>query len=106
MDIMKTAVYLSMGNSSTYDCYTIAITGSQHQGITLTFQMKGKKNKVLFLLKNKNKKDYHLGKENLHKSIELAQIHVILNQYRLSPIEIKIKHNYNITWMFLLRITL
>ena len=79
VDIMKTAVYLSMGNSSTYNCYTI--TGSQHQKITVTFQMKGKKNKVLFLLKNKNKKDYHLGKENLHKSIELAQIHVTLNQY-------------------------
>ena len=79
MDIMKAAACLSMGNSSTYDCYAIAITGSQHKEITVTFQMKGRKNKVLFLLKNKNLKDYHLGKENLHKSIELVQIHVTLN---------------------------
>lgn len=35
LDIMKTAIYLPMHDSSIYDCYAIAITDSQHKGIAV-----------------------------------------------------------------------
>lgn len=71
-----------MYDCSIYDCYAIAITGSQHKVIAVTHfpEERKKELKFFFLLKKGNKKDLlSSGKENFYKSVELAETYVITN---------------------------